>query len=227
MLAYILAVAVGLGSLAIYLAAFFFPEIHRKSDFYWSGLGLFYALVLWVCAGQIAGGLLLGQIASVVLLGWAVTQTLQLRRGLTPRQQQTEIPSTAELTSTVQRKVSNLSIPERLAQLGGRLGSTAVGVKDQVQQKLGAVTQRRSPKAPVSTGDNKAQVVEPTAPVPTGDKVEEHEQPTPTPVEVPAEIVTTEETQTAVTEEEAITQAVETTQEEGKRAGGAGEAGGE
>lgn len=223
MLAYILALAVGLGSLAIYLAAFFFPEIHRKSDFYWSGLGLFYALVLWVCAGQIAGGLLLGQIASVVLLGWSVTQTLQLRRGLTPRQQQTEIPSTAELTSTVQRKVSNLSIPERLSQLGGRLGSTVTGVKYQVQQKLGAVTQRRSPTAPVPTVD-KVQVAEPTTPVPTGDPVQVIDRRTPTPVEVPAEIVTTEEAQTAVTEEEAIAQAVETTQEEQgtKETGGQG-----
>ncbi|MBV8882771.1 MAG: hypothetical protein JO235_02040 [Chroococcidiopsidaceae cyanobacterium CP_BM_RX_35] len=210
MLAYILAAAVGLGSLAIYLAAFFFPEVHRKSDFYWSGLGLFYALVLWVCAGQIAGGLLLGQVASVVLLGWSVTQTLQLRRGLTPRQQQTELPNTAELKSTVQNKVSNLSIPNRLSQLGGRLGSTATGVKGQIQQKLGAITQRRSQATSV----------------PPVDKVEVIEQSTPTPTEIPADIVTTETSQAALTEEEAIAQAVETTQEEGKRAGEAGGAGG-
>ena len=97
MLAYILALAVGLGSLGIYLAAFFFPEVHRKNDFIWSGVGLFYALVLWVCAGQINGGLLLGQVAGVALLGWAVTQTLQLRRQLTPVPQQTELPSTCLL----------------------------------------------------------------------------------------------------------------------------------
>ena len=48
MLAYILALAVGLGSFSIYMAAFFFPEVHRKSDFTWSGVGLFYALIfLW------------------------------------------------------------------------------------------------------------------------------------------------------------------------------------
>ena len=41
MLAYVLALAVGLGSIAIYLAAFFFPEIHRKNDFILSGVGLF------------------------------------------------------------------------------------------------------------------------------------------------------------------------------------------
>ena len=53
MLAYFLALAVGLGSFSIYMAAFFFPEVHRKSDFTWSGVGLFYALILWACAGRI------------------------------------------------------------------------------------------------------------------------------------------------------------------------------
>ncbi len=111
MLAYILALTVGLGSLAIYMAAFFFPEIHRKNDFIWSGLGLFYALVLWVCAGRITGGLLLGQVASVVLLGWSVTQTLQLRRQLIPEAQQTELPSADVLKSTIQGQVSKISLP--------------------------------------------------------------------------------------------------------------------
>jgi len=62
-LAYLLAIAAALGSFALYISAFFFPEVHRKSDFYWSGLGLFYALVLWVCAGRITGAVLLGQMA--------------------------------------------------------------------------------------------------------------------------------------------------------------------
>jgi len=93
MLAYILALAVGFGSLAIYMAAFFFPEVHRKSDFPWSGVGLFYALILWVCAGRITGAVLLGQIASVALLGWFSWQTLTLRRELTPVARQTPIPN--------------------------------------------------------------------------------------------------------------------------------------
>ena len=87
MLAYILALAVGIGSLAIYMAAFFFPEVHRKSDFIWSGVGLFWALVLWVCAGRITGGVLLGQTAGVALLGWFGWQTLTLRRQLIPVEQ--------------------------------------------------------------------------------------------------------------------------------------------
>lgn len=97
MLAYILALVVGLGSLAIYIAAFFFPEVHRKSDFIWSGVGLFYALVLWACAGRITGALLLGQTASVALVGWFAWQTLTLRRQVTPASQQTPMPASGPI----------------------------------------------------------------------------------------------------------------------------------
>lgn len=93
MLAYILAIAVGLGSFALYMAAFFFPEVHRKSDFVWSGVGLFYALVLWACAGRITGAVLLGQVASVSLLVWFGWEALVLRRVGTPVAQQTPIPA--------------------------------------------------------------------------------------------------------------------------------------
>ena len=135
MLAYILALAVGLGSLGIYLAAFFFPEIHRKNDFIWSGVGLFYALVLWVCAGRITGSLVLGQVAGVALLGWSITQMLSLRRQITPRQQQTELPSADEVKNTVQEKVSNLSLSQRLSQLQQRV-TGITGVKDRVQETI-------------------------------------------------------------------------------------------
>ncbi|MEZ2302629.1 MAG: Ycf66 family protein [Microcoleus sp.] len=97
MLAYFLALAVGLGSFSIYMAAFFFPEVHRKSDFAWSGLGLFYALILWACAGRITGALLLGQMAAVALLGWFAWETLSLRRQVTPIAQQTPIPQSVNL----------------------------------------------------------------------------------------------------------------------------------
>ncbi|MDY6805029.1 MAG: Ycf66 family protein [Cyanobacteriota bacterium] len=93
MLTYILAIAVGLGSFSIYIAAFFFSEVHRKSDFFWSGVGLFYALILWTCAGRITGAVLLGQMASVGLLGWFGWQTLTLRRQVAPAAEQTKIPS--------------------------------------------------------------------------------------------------------------------------------------
>lgn len=103
MLAYVLALIIGLGSIALYMAAFFFPEVHRKQDFYWSAVGLFYALVLWVCAGRITGGVLLGQVASVVLLGWFAWQTVTLRRALASPDQQTPIP--AELPSNLKNLI--------------------------------------------------------------------------------------------------------------------------
>ncbi len=99
MLAYILALAVGLGSFSIYMAAFFFPEVHRKSDFTWSGVGLFYALILWACAGRITGALLLGQMAGVALLGFFAWETLTLRRQVTPIAQQTPVPGPAALAA--------------------------------------------------------------------------------------------------------------------------------
>ncbi|MEG4507809.1 Ycf66 family protein [Microcoleus sp. F6_B4] len=99
MLAYILALAVGLGSFSIYMAAFFFPEVHRKSDFTWSGVGLFYALILWACAGRITGALLLGQMAGVAMLGWFAWETLTLRRQVTPAAEQTPIPQSANLAA--------------------------------------------------------------------------------------------------------------------------------
>ncbi|NES19267.1 MAG: hypothetical protein F6K41_10140 [Symploca sp. SIO3E6] len=101
-MSYILALVIGLGSFAFYMAAFFFPEVHRKSDFYSSGGGLFYALVLWVCAGRFTGWVLLSQIASVVLLCWLGWQTLTLRRMLTSPEQQTPIPSQDKLPGVLQ-----------------------------------------------------------------------------------------------------------------------------
>ena len=97
MLAYFLALAVGLGSFSIYMAAFFFPEVHRKSDFTWSGVGLFYALILWVCAGRITGALLLGQMAGVAMLAWFAWETLTLRRLVTPVAEKTPIPQSVNL----------------------------------------------------------------------------------------------------------------------------------
>ena len=91
MLANLLAVIVGLGSLAFYLAAFILPEVHRRSDFLWSGVGMFYAVVLWYCARQLNGAVLLGQTAAVGLVLWLGYQTLLLRRQTTPSAQQTPI----------------------------------------------------------------------------------------------------------------------------------------
>ena len=112
MLAYILALAVGLGSFALYMAAFFFPEVHRKNDFLWSGVGLFYALVLWCCAGQITGAVLLSQVACVALLGWLGWQMLRLRRSLTPTDLQTPV-SVESLTESTTQTFAQIKIKLR------------------------------------------------------------------------------------------------------------------
>lgn len=79
MLAYGLAILVAIGSLLLYAIALRFPLLSRRSDLLWSGVGLFYALVLWVCGEQFAGALLLAQGAAVALLGWLLWQLLVLR----------------------------------------------------------------------------------------------------------------------------------------------------
>lgn len=94
MLAHSLAIALWLGSVALYGAAFFFPEVHRRHDFFWSGVAAFYGLVLWFDAVQISPIELLGHGASLALLGWFGWQTLSLRRKRTPLDLQT--PLTAE-----------------------------------------------------------------------------------------------------------------------------------
>lgn len=106
MLAHILAVLVGTGSVGLYISAFFFPEIHRKQDFIWSGVGFLYALTLWIYARQMMGGILVGQISSVALIGWFGWQTLKLRQQLAPVSPQ---PPTAGTTKLRERLGLNRS----------------------------------------------------------------------------------------------------------------------
>jgi hypothetical protein len=84
MLTYILALMVIVASAGLYSATFVLPEVSRKNDLAWSGVGLFYGLVLWVCAGRITGGVLLGQMASVGLIGWLGWQLIESRWNETP-----------------------------------------------------------------------------------------------------------------------------------------------
>jgi hypothetical protein len=161
MLAYILALAVALGSFALYMAAFFFPEVHRKSDFIWSGIALFYALVLWVCAGRITGGVLLGQTASVALLGWFGWQTLRMRWDLTPPDQKTQLPAQAtpaalrSTTQQVREKLIGLSSSENVTQL-----------KDQASRLFNSVTDRTQSGSAQSPSSSRASAT-PGAAVPT------------------------------------------------------------
>ena len=93
MLAYVLAIAVGLSSLILFLTAFIKSDIHNKDDFLWSGVGLFYALVLWFCASRITGSVLLGQVAAVALVVSFNWQNLQLRKAIAKGEQQVDLDS--------------------------------------------------------------------------------------------------------------------------------------
>ncbi len=151
MLAYVLAFAIGAGSILFYVTAFFFPEIHRKNDFIWSGVGFFYALVLWVFARRITGGLLLGHVASVALLAWLGWQTLSLRRQLTPKAQQTPVPSSEAVQAGIQEQVTKVSLPQRLGQIATSLGGIFSGFKGKEKQTDAA-------PAPESTTLDKAAI---------------------------------------------------------------------
>jgi hypothetical protein len=160
MLTYVLAVIVGFGSLAMYLAAFLFPEIHRKNDFIWSGVGLFYALVLWIFVPRITGGLLLGHVASVALLVWFGWQTLSLRRQLTPELQQTPLPSPELLKLTIQEKVANFSVGEKSGQLVALVTSVFTGIKNKMQQTVSKNSPVPIEKSVVEIIDKTTQVAE-------------------------------------------------------------------
>ena len=91
MLAHILAIAIALASVVLFFSAFFAPKLHRKDDFLWSGVGLIYGLILWVCAGRFTGGALLGQMAAVVLVLSFAWQTISLRAAIANPEKQAGI----------------------------------------------------------------------------------------------------------------------------------------
>ncbi len=139
MLVYLLAIASGSGSLALFLTAFFLPEIHRKGDFIWSGIGLFYALVLWIMASKVGGGLLLGETAGVAILVWAISQVLQTRWKLVPPEQRSA-PS-VELVAKIEQLFSEESLQKiqtKVTELAGKV-------------KLPEMGQVKTPKAKVGT----------------------------------------------------------------------------
>jgi Ycf66 protein N-terminus len=96
MLNYVLGWAVSLGSLGFYLAGYLLPEVRRKKDAIWSGVGLIYALALLTNGDRISFGLLVGQLASATLIGWFGWQTIQYRRDLSDAISQTSIPHSVQ-----------------------------------------------------------------------------------------------------------------------------------
>jgi hypothetical protein len=126
MLPYLFAIAIAVASLSLFFTAFFSPNWHRKDDFLWSGVGLIYALVLWICAEQIRGSVLLGQAAATTLVLSLIWQTVQLRKLLAVSDKRTELTAlsfTAALERFWAKKKkgikpntggANLSVPENI-----------------------------------------------------------------------------------------------------------------
>ncbi len=121
MLTYVLALVVVLASLGLYSTTFVIPEVSRKNDLVWSGVGLFYGLVLWVCAGRITGGVLLGQMASVALMGWLGWQMVENRWNSVPEAERVSSGKVAGWRSS-------------LVELGR--SDTAVKLKNQAQDAI-------------------------------------------------------------------------------------------
>lgn len=99
MLSYALAIAIAISSLVLFSTAFLMSDLHRKDDFLWSGVGLFYALVLWYCARNITGAVLLGQAAATILLVSFNWQTLKLRKAIANPEKAGEIDNFSVLQS--------------------------------------------------------------------------------------------------------------------------------
>ena len=88
----VIAITVGLGGFGLYMMPFFFPEVYRKNDMAWSGVGTVYAIALWLSMDQVTLPLLLSQLAIVVLLGRFGWQNLELRRAIAPDAEKTAFP---------------------------------------------------------------------------------------------------------------------------------------
>jgi hypothetical protein len=156
MLAYVLAIAIAVGSLAFYLIAFFLPEVHRRQDFIWSGVGLFYALVLWFCAGRMTGAVLLGQIASGALVLWLGWQTLSLRWALTPPSVRTPTSwgQVQQRWATLQKQLTGYGKGRSVLGAIAAVGTDLQGAWTQLRQRVagprgqtanGAVFDQRTP----------------------------------------------------------------------------------
>jgi hypothetical protein len=134
MLNHLLAMVVGLGSLSLFLSGFFLPEVRRRPDFAWSGVGFIYALVLWIEGNSTPGGALLGHITSVALIVWFGWQTLEQRRQFATAEAQTAIPNSLE------------ALTPFLKEGWGRMMVTYGEVSSWVQDRLGKDDTRLGPE---------------------------------------------------------------------------------
>jgi Ycf66 protein N-terminus len=130
MLTYLLAFAIALASIGLYAMTFFLPAFKRDQDLIASGVGLFYALVLWICAGQVRGGLLLGQMASVALIGWLGWQAFETRWGGLSAAEKDQ----AKVLTEIKDKFSNIDF--------GKLGDQAKGLANKAKDSAAGLADK-------------------------------------------------------------------------------------
>ncbi len=130
MLTYLLAFTIALASIGLYAMTFFVPSFKREQDLIASGVGLFYALVLWICAGQVRGGLLLGQMASVALIGWLGWQAFETRWGGLSAAEKDQ----AKVLTEIKEKFSNIDF--------GKLGDQAKGLANKAKDSASTLTDK-------------------------------------------------------------------------------------
>ncbi len=141
MLTYLLAFAIALASIGLYAMTFFLPGFKRERDLIWSGVGLFYALVLWICAGQVRGGLLLGQMASVAIIGWLGWQAFLPRwEGLSAAEK-----DQAKVLTEIKSKFSNIDfgkLGDQAKDLANKAKDSAAGLADKAKDAAGNVADK-------------------------------------------------------------------------------------
>ncbi len=138
MLTYLLADVVAIASIGLFVGAFLLPSFKRESDVIWGGVGLFYALVLFACAGQVRGGLLLGQIAGVSLMGWLGWQAFRLRWQDVPEVEKQKVQGVTNLAEKVKGiDVSNLKLDKLGDQAKGLMGKVKDSASNVDLGKLG------------------------------------------------------------------------------------------
>jgi Ycf66 protein N-terminus len=137
MLTYLLAFAIALASIGLYAMTFFIPSFKREQDLIASGVGLFYALVLWICAGQVRGGLLLGQMASVALIGWLGWQAFETRWGGLSAAEKDQ----AKVLTEIKSKFTNIDfnkLGDQAKGLANKAKDSASGLADKAKDAAGS-----------------------------------------------------------------------------------------
>lgn len=168
MLSYALAIAVAISSLVLFLTAFLKSDLHRRDDFLWSVVGLFYALVLWYCARNITGAVLLGQAAATALLISYSWQILKLREMIAN-------PEKAATTSSfsISQSINGLFKRNR-PQAEPVVSSTPISTTPKMTEQEIAIPQTTSPEtgSQISTETPEKVAEKITLPVTNAEKTE-------------------------------------------------------